>query len=104
MSAEAPIGHVLLRVPVFLERESESWEIPKEYTYLAAGEAELVSHDIPSIWHEHLREDLIESGGIEVSQWGEAELAATTTLHEHPLPAEPPLPTLELFSFQKAAR
>lgn len=79
MTTEEPIGHITLRVPVFLVTESESWEMPKEYTYLAAGEAELVSHDIPFGWHESLREELIESGGIEMDNWTPEQLADTCT-------------------------
>lgn len=74
------IGHLTLRVPIRLIEDQESWEIPEVYTYVAADDAELVSHDIPAEHHERFRETLEESGGIQVGTWGEAELAATTTL------------------------
>lgn len=98
------IGHLTVRIPIHLVEDQESWEIPQIYTYFSAGAAELVSHDIPVEFHEHLRNELVESGGIEVGEWGPADLAATTTLHEHPMPAVTPPPTLELFNFQKSAR
>ncbi|MBG0738726.1 hypothetical protein IV500_04745 [Paeniglutamicibacter antarcticus] len=98
------VGYITLRVPIRLIKESESWEIPEVYTYLQPGEPELVSHDIPAAWHERLREELEEGGGIEVGQWGPEELAATTTLSEHPLPTEPPLPSLDLFSLLNAGQ
>jgi hypothetical protein len=98
------IGHLTVRIPIRLVEDQESWEIPQVYTYLEADPAELVSHDIPVAFHERMRETLEESGGFQVGTWGEAELAATTTLHEHPLPAVEPLPTFELFNFQKWAR
>lgn len=97
------IGYVTLRVPIRLVEESESPEMPEVYTFLETGEAELVTHDIPAAWHEHLRDEMIECG-IHLGDWGPAELAGTTILHEHPLPAEPRLPTLDLFNFQKAPR
>lgn len=98
------IGHLTVRIPVRLVEDQESWEIPQIYTYLEADPAELVSHDIPMAFHERMRETLEESGGFRVGSWGEAELAETTTLHEHPLPAVEPLPAFDLFSFQKATR
>ncbi|WP_422759122.1 hypothetical protein [Paenarthrobacter sp. C1] len=99
MSAEEPIGHLVFRVPVFRVTESESWEVPKEYTYLAPGDAELISHDIPASFHETLREELIEARYVEYGDWGPKELAETTRLHEHPMPAEPAAPTLGLDFF-----
>lgn len=101
MTSPDPIGYITLRVPIHLVKESESWEMPQVYSYLQSGEPELVSHDIPISFHEHLRDELVECGGIEVGKWGPTELAATTTLHENPLPAEPPL---ELLNFWSAAR
>lgn len=77
------IGYITLRIPITLVRESESWEIPEEYTYLSAGEAELVSHSIPARFHQGLRDDLIECG-IHPAQWDEADLAEKTTLKEEP--------------------
>lgn len=56
------IGYVTIRIPIVTVTESESPEIPQEYTYLEPGEAELVSHDMPSGWHESLREQLAEAG------------------------------------------
>jgi hypothetical protein len=97
------IGHLTVRIPVRLVEDQESWEIPQIYTYLEADPAELVSHDIPMAFHERMRETLEESGGFQVGSWGEAELAETTTLHEHPLPAAEPLPAFDLFSFTKTA-
>lgn len=101
MSGKDPIGYLTVRIPIRLVEESESPEMPEVYTYLDAGPAELISHDIPIAFHEHLRDELVESGGIEVGEWGPAELAGTTTLHEHPMPAVTPPPTLDLFNFQK---
>jgi hypothetical protein len=98
------IGHLTVRIPVRLVEDQESWEIPQVYTYLETDPAELVSHDIPMAFHERMRETFEESGGFEVGTWGEVELAETTTLHEHPMPVRAPLPVLDLFSFQKAAR
>jgi hypothetical protein len=103
MTDPSLIGYITLRIPLRRVVESESWEMPKEYTYLEPGPAEIVTHDIPLSWHENLREEMLECG-VDLGTWGEAELAATTTLHEHPLPAEPRLPTLDLFSFQKTAQ
>jgi hypothetical protein len=77
------VGHVTIRIPIWAVTDSESWEIPKEYTYLAPGDAELVSHDIPVGWHESLREELIESG-ISYAEWTDEELAAKSTLPEEP--------------------
>lgn len=81
---EQPLGYVTIRIPVMAVTESDSWEIPQEYTYLAPGDAELVSHDIPAGWHESLREQLIESG-IHLADWTPDELASTCTR-----PAEAP--------------
>lgn len=90
------IGHLTVRIPIRLVEDQESWEIPQVYTYLAAGPAELVSHDVPVEFHGHLRDELVESGGIEVGEWGPVELAETTILHEHPQPAGPPAPNIDL--------
>jgi hypothetical protein len=97
-----PIGYLTLRVPISLVEESESPEIPEVYTYLDAGPAELVSHDIPTSFHAHLHDDLVEVLGLAVGDWGPKKLAETTLLHEHPMPAERTLPSLELLSFGKA--
>lgn len=102
MSDPDLIGYVTLRVPIRLVEESESFEIPEVYTYLQPGDAELVSHDIPAAWHKHLREEIIECGGISPAEWTEKELAETTILSEHPLPIEPPMPTLD-FNFLNRA-
>lgn len=106
MAAPRLLGHLTVRIPIRLVEESESPEIPEVYTYLDAGPAELVSHDIPASWHAYLRDELVESGGIEVGAWGPAELEATTTLHEHPMPAEPRPPRMDfdLLSFTKTAQ
>lgn len=48
------LGYVTIKIPIFEVTESESWEMPQEYTYLATGESELVSHDIPTGYHEWL--------------------------------------------------
>ncbi|QOD05942.1 hypothetical protein [Pseudarthrobacter sp. BIM B-2242] len=98
------IGHLTVRIPIRLVEDRESWEIPEVYTYLEADPAELVSHDIPVAFHERMRETLEESGGFQVGTWGEVELAQTTLLHEHPMPAEPALPSLELNFFGKASQ
>lgn len=73
------LGYVTIRIPVMAVTESESWEIPQEYTFLDPGEAELVSHDIPSGWHESLREHLVESG-VHLAYWTPEEVASTCTL------------------------
>jgi hypothetical protein len=97
------IGHLTVRIPIHLIEDQESWEIPQKYTYVAAGDAELVSHDIPAALHERFRETLEESGGLPVGTWGEAEMAATTTLAETPLPAAAPRPDNAFdFDFEKA--
>lgn len=96
-----PVGYLTLRVPISLVEDRESWEIPQPYTYLDAGPAELVSHDIPVSFHASLRDDLVEIGGIR-GTWGAEETAQTTLLHEHPMPAEPAPPTLDLFSLGRA--
>jgi hypothetical protein len=98
---DQPLGHVTIRIPVRSVTESESWEIPQEYTYLEPGEAELVSHDMPSGWHESLREQLIESG-IHLADWTPQELAATCTRPAETTAA--PAPSLELFGYPKEAR
>jgi hypothetical protein len=103
MSDDNLIGYITLRIPLHRVVESESWEMPEQYVYLEPGPAEIVTHDIPLSWHEHLRDEMIECG-VDLGTWGPEELAATTTLHEHPLPAGPRLPTLDLFNFQKWAR
>lgn len=97
MPAEELIGHIVFRVPILRVTDRESWEIPQEYTYLAPGDAELVSHDIPSALHETLRDDLIEARYLEYGDWGAKELAETTRLHEHPMPAELPPPVPFIF-------
>ncbi|MBT2549741.1 hypothetical protein [Arthrobacter sp. ISL-65] len=101
MTEPAPIGYITLRVPVFQERESESWEIPEEYFYLRAGEAELVSHDIPAALHECTRDELIECGGISLAPWDAAEMAAKTTRTEEP--ASAPGPAALILNFPKGA-
>lgn len=88
MTADELIGHIVLRVPIVRVTEAESWEIPQQYTYLAPGDAELISHDIPASFHGHLREELAEVRYVEYGDWGPDELAETTRLHEHPMPAE----------------
>lgn len=90
MSADELIGHLTVRIPVYAVTESESWEIPEEYTYVNAGDAELVSHDVPASWHGNLREDLIE-GGLTLAPWSVEELAAKTTTPEQPAPTARPL-------------
>lgn len=99
-----PVGYLTLRVPISLVEESESPEMPEVYTYVDAGPAELVSHDIPASMHAYLRDDLVESGGLQVGDWGPKELAETTLLHEHPMPAEPAIPSLELGFLGSAAK
>lgn len=78
MTTQDPIGYVTIRVPIHAVTESESWEIPQEYTYLQPGDAELVTHDIPAGWHELLREQLVESG-IPLAPWTDEEVAAACT-------------------------
>lgn len=102
MLGETLLGHLTIRVPVYQVRDQESWEIPQEYTYLAAGAAELASHDLPLEWHESLRDDLVEAGGIEIGEWGPKELAETTVLHEHPLPPVRSLPEPSFTMFGKS--
>lgn len=86
MTAQDPIGYVTVRIPIHAVTESESWEIPQEYTYLQSGDAELVTHDIAAGWHESLREQLIEFG-VSYAPWTEEEIAAKSTR-----PADPPRP------------
>jgi hypothetical protein len=93
MSDDAPIGHITLRIPIFKETDSESWEIPQEYTYLVPGDAELVSHDVPSHWHDFLREHLIESGVV-MGEWTTEHITATCTLPDDEAALEPPALTL----------
>lgn len=54
MLGDKLLGHVTVRIPIYEVTDQESWEIPEEYTYLATGETELVSHDIPEEYHEWL--------------------------------------------------
>ncbi|WP_139187290.1 hypothetical protein [Pseudarthrobacter chlorophenolicus] len=100
-NTDQPLGYVTIRIPIHAVTESESWEIPQEYTYLEPGEAELVTHDMPSGWHESLREELIESG-IRLAQWTPEELASTCTRPAEAAPSQ--APSLQLFSFEKEAR
>lgn len=71
------LGHVTVRIPIYEVTEQESWEIPEWYTYLATGESELVSHDIPEEYHEWL---LSSDGMIEwemtPENWTEEKIAA----------------------------
>lgn len=72
------LGYVTIRVPIFEVTESESWEIPQEYTYLATGESELVSHDLPTDYHESLlfeRDEMLERD-VTLGGWTEEEIAA----------------------------
>lgn len=98
---DQPLGYVTIRIPVMSVTESESWEIPEEYTYLDPGEAELVSHDMPVGWHESLREQLIESG-IYLAQWTPEQIASTCTRPAEQTPA--PAPSLELFGYPRPVR
>jgi hypothetical protein len=67
--SEKKIGHLLVRVPIFAVTESESWEMPEEYTYIAPGDAELIEHTIPVAWWMQLSEDIAElHGGIELEK------------------------------------
>lgn len=106
MAAPRLLGHITFRVPILLVEESESPEMPEVYTYPDVGPAEIISHDIPVAWHAHLRDDLVEACSFDVGEWGPADLAATTVLHEHPMPAEPRPPRMDLdpFGFEKWAR
>lgn len=73
------LGHVTIRIPIFEVTESESWEMPQEYTYLATGESELVSHDLPAGYHESLlseRDEMLDQN-VTLGGWTEEEIAAT---------------------------
>lgn len=97
---EQPLGYVTIRIPIFTETESESWEMPQEYTVLAPEQDELVSHDMPFHWHDSLREQLVESG-IELAYWTPEQIAATCTLPADTESAPFPYPhLLDLFNGQ----
>jgi hypothetical protein len=72
------LGHVIIRIPIYEVTESESWEIPEEYTYLATGESELVSHDIPTGYHEWLMpsQEMLD-WEITPENWTKDEISAT---------------------------
>lgn len=99
---DEPLGYVTIRIPVRAVTDRESWEIPEEYTYLEPGEAELVSHDMPAGWHESLREQLIEFGGISLAQWTPEEVASTCTRPAEVTSAKDPL--LDLFASKDVAK
>lgn len=88
MTAQDPLGYVTVRIPIHAVTESESWEMPQEYTYLQPGDAELVTHDIPQGWHESLREQLIEFG-LSYAPWTQEEIAAKSTRPPEPHRREP---------------
>lgn len=99
MLGEKLIGHVTIRVPVYEVRDQESWEIPEEYTYLAPGDAELVTHDIPESWHEALREQMAEHG-IDLAEWTPEQIAAACARAAEAAPEPDPFPypnLLDLF-------
>lgn len=75
-NAEKPLGYVTLRVPIMAVTDSESWEIPEEYTYLRPSKAEIVGHDIPERDWQHLRAD-IQDHGVELEDWTIQKLSKT---------------------------
>lgn len=86
MSTDQLVGYLTVRVPVYAVTDSESWEIPEEYTYLSPGDAELVSHDIPDSWHEALSHDK-QDFDISLGEWSEDDIAAKCTNAPEAAPA-----------------
>ena len=71
--SENTIGWLTVRIPIIATTESESWEISEEYTYVTAGTATLIGHNIPASWWENLGSDIAESG-ISLEQLTDAVL------------------------------
>ena len=76
--SEKHLGYITVRIPVAMVRESESWEMPEEYTYMVPGQPELVSHDIPPFYHQSLllERDEMPEPEVTLGGWTSEEIAA----------------------------
>jgi hypothetical protein len=100
-------GDLIVRIPISISREQESWELPTEYLVVSTGRYELLAHTLPPSTHGMVAR-LANDGELEYAgEHNVNSLIRDTAVHNeatdtYVIPQPDPTPASEAYRLRAA--